>query len=170
MRVHRFIRRALRARRDEQLASSELNIVPFLDIVTNLMLFLLATTASVAAVSEVRADLPAFGPGHRPSLRASITVTERGVVVATSEGRFGTGCVPAGLGVTVPRTADGRWDDAALTACMAALHARSPTEDTVIVSADPSIPYSELVTAMDAARADGDAPLFPDVQISAGVR
>jgi biopolymer transport protein TolR len=169
MRVHRLLRRALRARRDEQPASGELNIVPFLDIVTNLMLFLLATTASVAAVSEVRADLPSFGPGRPGALGASVTVTERGVFVATAEGRLGAGCVPGGVGATVPRDAAG-WDPAALTACMAQLHTRAPSEHTVVVSADPAVAYGELITAMDAVRADGDTPLFPDVQLSAGVR
>jgi hypothetical protein len=37
------------------------------------------------------------------------------------------------------------------------------------LSADPGVPYGDLVRGMDALRSDGDELLFPDVRISAGV-
>ena len=143
-------------RSENEAASGELNIVPFLDIVTNLMLFLLATTTFVATVSEVRADLPRVGPGRRAqALDLSVTLTDRGAIVSSAEGRVCT--TPMG-------------DLAALTQCAAAVHAAHPHETSVIVSADPGIPYGALIGAMDAMRSDGAELLFPDVRISAGVR
>ena len=43
---------------DPSEASGELNIVPFLDIVTNIIMFLLATTAAVLTTVELEAHLP----------------------------------------------------------------------------------------------------------------
>lgn len=169
--ARRLLRRAIR--RSEQggeAAAGELNIVPFLDIVTNLMLFLLATTTMVASVSEVRAELPGYGPGALPALDLSVTLTDRGAVMATSRGRIGPDCRPsASAGPTAARTAGG-YDYEALSRCAAALHDAHPGETSVIITADPGVPYGQLVGAMDAVRSQGDTLLFPDVRISAGVR
>ena len=158
-------------RHEGEPGSGELNIVPFLDIVTNLMLFLLATTSLVVSVSEVRADLRGYG--HRASedvLNLSVTLTERGAVMTTSRGRIGPSCTSDGASApTAARTSTG-YDFAALARCAATLHAEHPGENSVILAADPSIPYSDLIAAMDALRANGETPLFPDVRISAGVR
>jgi biopolymer transport protein ExbD len=42
-------------------------------------------------------------------------------------------------------------------------------ETRVTLSADPEVPYDDLISAMDAVRGDEDE-LFPDVLLSAGVR
>ena len=169
--ARRYVRRALRARAAETGATGELNIVPFLDIVTNLMLFLLATSASVLAVSEVRAELPAFGPrGPARGLDLSVTLTDRGAVMAGGGGRLGPDCRPSSSALpTAARTATG-FDFAALARCAREVHDTYPTETQVILSADPDISYADFIRAMDALRADGDALLFPDVRVSAGVR
>lgn len=168
--VRRLLRRAIRKSEGET-STGELNIVPFLDIVTNLMLFLLATTTFVATVSEVRADLPGYGPRRRDdTLDLSVTLTEHGAVMATSGGRIGPSCTRATDGApTAARTSDG-YDFAALGRCAAALHEAFPDERSVVVSADPGVPYGEVIGAMDAVRSHGDTLLFPDVQVSAGVR
>ncbi len=168
--VRRLLRKAIR-RQNEEASTGELNIVPFLDIVTNIMLFLLATTTFVVSTSEVHADLPGYGPHHDPrALSLSVTLTDRGAVMASSEGRLGPDCAPARDGrPTAARTVDG-YDFAAVTRCAAALHAAHPGEHSVVLSADPGVPYGDLVGGMDAVRSDGEHELFPDVQISAGVR
>jgi biopolymer transport protein TolR len=169
--VRRLLRRAIRVRGEGEAGTGELNIVPFLDIVTNLMLFLLATTAAIATVSEVRADLPGHGPrSGAPPLELSVTLTDRGAIMATSIGRVGPDCVIApSAAPTAARTADG-YDLASLGRCAAELHRAHPHEDAVVLSADPLVPYRDLVGAMDAIRSRGDELLFPDVRISAGVR
>jgi biopolymer transport protein ExbD len=52
---------------DPSEAQGELNIVPFLDIVVNLILFLLATSAQVLLVAELDAHLPSLSRGRRAS-------------------------------------------------------------------------------------------------------
>jgi len=42
-------------------------------------------------------------------------------------------------------------------------------ETRVTLSADPEVPYEDLIGAMDAVRGD-DNELFPDVLLSAGIR
>ncbi len=169
LRARRLLRRALSHRDEAQEGSGELNIVPFLDIVTNLMLFLLATITMVTAVSEVRAELPSFGPGHREGLGLSVTLTSEGAIVRSATGRIGTGCVAGADGAVAVRIGEG-YDVEALGRCAARLHALVPDDDDVTLTADPQVPYGALVQAMDALRTDGTQLLFPDVHLSAGVR
>src|SRR5262245_53536383 len=90
-----------------------LNIVPFLDIVTNLILFLLMTSAQVLIVAELEAHLPSLSRGRRASstpdegstLNLSVTVAENGIIVAGTGGKLAPGCerMQPGRVITVPR-------------------------------------------------------------------
>ncbi|MDQ3036528.1 MAG: biopolymer transporter ExbD [Myxococcota bacterium] len=170
----RRVRRALarRAEADARL-DGELNIVPFLDIVTNLLLFLLATTASVMVVAQVDAQLRDTSRrgarGAPPTV--SVTLAASGIVVAGPGGYVSVGCdhTSRALATAVPRR-DGRYDWAALSACMERVRDAGSTGDQVIVTADPTVPYEDVLHAMDAVRARGDRPLFGEVLLSAGVR
>ena len=154
-----------------------MNIVPFLDIVTNIIMFLLATTAAVLTTCELDAHLPTIGHGGgggdpTSTLNLSVTVTEQGIVVAGSGGKLMPGCATTGTGrvITIPRSADRTFDWGALTQCLAVVKHGFPDEHQVILTADPNIEYGNIVAAMDAVRADGATELFPDVMLSAGVR
>lgn len=165
---------------DPSEVAGELNIVPFLDIVTNLIIFLLATSQAVLAVAELDAHLPTLSRSRsaRPSTEAqettlnlSVTVTQGGIIVAGSGGKLAPGCevMQPGRVITVPRVgAEQDW--AGLTRCMAQVHSRFPDEHQVILTADPDIEYLQIVNAMDAVRTNGTDPLFPDIMLSAGVR
>lgn len=172
----RALRRATRrADADPSEQGSELNIVPLLDVVVNIMLFLLATTSATLAVTEVSAELDSTcahcqGPDRR-GLNLSVTITENGAVVAGEGARLAPGCeeTTTARGVTIPRTGAGQNFDA-LRDCLGRVHARFPEEDSVILSADPLVPYDAIVHAMDAARGPDGDPWFPRVRLSAGVR
>lgn len=171
----RRVRRALtrRAAQGEAPPESELNIVPFLDIVTNLLLFLLATTSSVMMVAQVDAQLPSTRRGARgepPTLR--VTLAGSGIVVSGPGGYAAPGCdrTARAFATAVPRNARGGYDFAALSTCMERAREALPVGDQVILTADPTVPYDDVLHAMDAVRARGDRALFPDVLISAGVR
>jgi len=165
---------------DPSEVAGELNIVPFLDIVVNLILFLLATSAQVLLVAELDAHLPSLSRGRRASssqeegstLNLSITIADNGIIVSGSGGKLAPGCeqMQPGRVITVPRRGDGTyaWDE--LTRCAARVHRQFPDESQVILSADPNIEYQHILSAMDAVRAEGTEPLFPDVMLSAGVR
>ena len=159
-------------------AGGELNVIPFLDIVVNLVMFLLVTTASVVAIAQVEAQLPSHGPRCRgapcpdPGLDLSVTLTRSGIVVAGSGGKLAPGCaeLATGADVTIPLRPGTGFDFAALSACAARVSDRFPDERDVIVGADPAVAYEDVISAIDALRADGDRALFPNVLVSAGVR
>ena len=170
----RRVRRALTRRAEaEARPDAELNIVPFLDIVTNLLLFLLATTSSVMLVAQVDAQLPPRSPhgSRRAEPTVSVTLAGSGVVIAGPGGYATPGC--AGTSRTLVAAVGRRgesYDFEALSTCVARVRDAVPTGDQIIVTADPGVPYEDVLHTMDAVRARGDRPLFPDVLISAGLR
>lgn len=159
--------------------AGELNIVPFLDIVVNLIMFLLATSEAVLAIIQIEAQLPQLSGGgapkdkKEPGLNLNVTVTENGVIVTGSGGKLAPGCqdVATGRVITVAKK-DGKYDWAALTDCVTKIKAvpQFADENEVIIGADPMIQYEHVVAAMDAVRGTADKELFPQVLLSAGVR
>ncbi|MEY4576038.1 MAG: hypothetical protein RL701_741 [Pseudomonadota bacterium] len=155
----------------------ELNIVPFLDIVVNLIMFLLATTEAVLLISQIETDLPKIaqgrskGPDIATPLNLNVTVTEGGVIVSGSGGKLGRGCggTDSSRELTVPKKGKD-YDWSGLTECVARVKQQYRDEHSVTVSADPQVEYEFVVSAMDAVRNRGKDALFPDVMISVGVR
>ena len=154
------VRRATRRRDlDPSEQEGELNIVPLLDIVINLMLFLLATAAATMALAETDATLPGTCRGwdcHRvPSMELSVTLPDEAVVLASREGRI----------ARLPNPRPGVYDFDGLGAQLARTHEALPDEHAVVLTADPMVPYEALIGAMDAIHGS-----FEDVRLSAGVR
>jgi biopolymer transport protein TolR len=158
--------------------AGELNIVPFLDVVVNIIIFLLATTQAVMAIAEIEAQLPQTGRSvgsasadPTSTLNLSVTITRNGVIVGASGGFLAPGCesrAPQG-GITVS-AAGGRYDWTALTQCARRVKSEFAEERKVILSADPDIEFEHVIAAMDALRSNGTDELFPEVLLSAGVR
>jgi biopolymer transport protein TolR len=155
----------------------ELNIVPFLDIVVNLIMFLLMTVSAIAVVGQIEATLPSLGStrgsrGAEQPLDLKVHLSNEGVIMAGSRGKLAPGCRETAPGrvFAVPRSPDGGFDFEALATCAATVHGAFPTERRVTLSADPDIRYELVVSAMDALRGTEDAPLFPEVLLSAGIR
>ena len=175
----------------------ELNIVPFLDIVVNIIIFLLATMEAVLTIAQIDAQLPSLGRRvgrtqleEGSTLNLSVTITAGGIIVSGSGGKLAPGCtdMQSGRVITVPSlprggfewtqqrregdrilTSPGRSAEA-LTECVRRVKSQFPDETQVILSADPEIEFENIVGAMDALRGQGPDELFPDVMLSAGVR
>lgn len=157
----------------------ELNIVPFLDIVVNLIMFLLATAEAVLLISQIESNLPKISRGRskkaevQTPLNLNVTVTASGVIVTGSGGKLAIGCEtidpPGSKSVTVPNKGK-EYDWKGLTTCVSKVKKQFQDENSVTVSADPQIEYEHLVAAMDHVRSEGDQELFPNVLISVGVR
>jgi biopolymer transport protein TolR len=66
--VRARVRRAVKRREEdveqEEVESGEINLVPYLDIVTNLMLFLLASVTAVILLGQINTTLPDKGPAQ----------------------------------------------------------------------------------------------------------
>src|SRR5579863_10596083 len=110
------IRRLSRPRElspDEE--GGELNIIPFLDIITNVLMFVLATI-SVTFTTMIDSSPPHAGGSNsraptKPTLSLNIIVVDKGFIVSTFGQRIGEGCQGPGSGVAVGmKTSDGVTD------------------------------------------------------------
>jgi biopolymer transport protein ExbD len=149
----------------------ELNVVPYLDIIMNVMMFVLASV-SVAFASTVPAQAAPINPGvvrETRALRLTALITGQGVALKTATASIGPGCDSLGAGLTVPHR-NGAPDLAALTACARKIKDSSPEaakETQVSLAASPDVPYQTVVAVMDGLRADEQGPLFPEVSLGA---
>ncbi len=144
----------------------ELNIIPFLDIIMNVLMFLLAT---IATVFTATIPVPAPSSSNRPSntptpdrLNITVKISPSGYIVGAGGGFLMPGCTTVGSAtVTVPNRssgdADGHMQDfAALTQCMQSIRRQWATEvandHSINVSPNGDIPYGVLVKTIDAVR------------------
>ncbi len=153
----------------------ELNIVPFLDIITNVLMFVLATvTVTFTATIDTfppKAGGSAARPPTTPVLGLTILVVQDGFSVKARGGNVAPGCNETGQGLAVGKAPDGKdYDYDALKKCVAHLKkefvASNPDSDesSVTISANPNIPYQAVIGTMDAVRKNDDGKeLFPDV-------
>ena len=151
--------------------ASELNVVPYLDIIMNVMMFVLVTV-SVSFASTINTSAAHAGPVVEPAaggLHLTALITRDGVALKTAGGSIAPGCEAPGAGVTVPNR-DGGYDLVGLTACARRIKGSRPEladEVQVTVAASPDVPYSTVIAVMDGLRADQDGPLFPEVTLGA---
>jgi hypothetical protein len=149
----------------------ELNIVPFLDIITNVLMFVLATVTTIF-LATITADFPKRGgrggAPNTPTLGLTVIVVPDGFSVKARGGSIAQGCHDTGMGITVPKVG-GDYDYKGLNQCVATVKKESPEEvrdeTNFTISANPNIPLQVIVSAIDAVRADSEGnTLFPDVQ------
>jgi len=163
----------------------ELNIVPYLDIMVNLVMFMLMSMTGFVSFQMINVNMPdlsAEGPrpdGSPPpdtskNLTLSVTIAEKGFYLAgqggilpgetqPSDGKVDTKGTPP----TIPVLADGEYDYTKLTTRMEEIKARYPQVTQFFLSADPKTKYDVIVRTMDATRGDPTKPLFPDVAFAA---
>lgn len=149
----------------------ELNIIPFLDIITNVMMFVLATVAVTFTATIDTFPPKAGGAGARPpttpTLGLTVIVVGDGFSVKARGGNVAPGCNDTGPGLAVGKASTGDYDYATLNSCVKRLKNLSPdfaSETQVTISANPNIPYQAIVSTIDAVRkADNGDDLFPDV-------
>lgn len=154
----------------------ELNIVPFLDIVMNVLMFVLATI-SVTFTATMDTAPPKAGGGGRasntPTLGLAVLVVGDGFSVKARGGNVAPGCTNEGgigAGLAVPKK-NGEYDYEGLKNCAKNLKNAAPEfkeERQVTVSANPNIPFQVIASTMDALRnaplPNGqDEELFPEV-------
>ncbi|MCE9578533.1 MAG: biopolymer transporter ExbD [Deltaproteobacteria bacterium] len=108
-------RAAVRRREDDveedEITSGELNLVPYLDIVTNLMLFLLASVTAIVILGQINTTLPDKGqsastadPQTKPEdvpLKMVVSITKDKIILWSISGLEGTLKDPK---ITVART------------------------------------------------------------------
>lgn len=170
-----YSRRKLKPREEEE--TGELNIVPYLDILMNLIIFMLLSINGLTAFGILNVSAPNYGgpapttaeqPAEDPNqkkLLLSVLISKKGHHISSEDGTLDKEGLPS-----VPRKEDGTYDYAALNAKMVQVKAAFPSETKVIVAADPDIAYEVLIQTMDSLRETPTRPrqlLFPDVTLGA---
>jgi biopolymer transport protein TolR len=172
----------------EEIEGGELNLVPFLDIITNIVLFLLATITAGLILGNINSALPEYAestaglqqqpsPTDEPPVQLVVAVTKPEILVFSISGQEGTLQTPK---VKIPASKPGlQYDYSKLTDASAEIVKRRwPDKNTrpdnsmeVILMADAEIPYSAIVDTMDALRQHADGTiLFPDILFSTGIQ
>jgi biopolymer transport protein TolR len=177
-----YSRRKTRPREPDE--AGELNIVPYLDIMMNLIMFMLLSMTGLAVFGILNVNAPNYGGPSagmgenpdQPKLLLSVGVAKDGYYIAGAGAVLGQetpgGDPVAGAqgGPTIPKKSDGTYDTAALTAKMVQIKAAFPSETKVIVGAEADTPYENLIDAMDAIRETSGPErkiLFSDVTLAA---
>src|SRR5215216_4729485 len=116
-------------------AGGELNIVPFLDIIMNVLMFVLATI-SVTFTATIDTNPPRAGSGARapttPTLGLTVIVVPDGFSLKAKGGNVAPGCETTGSGIAIPIKNGAasepydRYDFDALKTCAEKLKTASP--------------------------------------------
>lgn len=149
----------------------ELNIIPFLDIIVNVLIFVLATVA-VTFTATIDTTPPASQSGgvrkeiESEALNLTVFIVNDGFSLKASGGNIAPGCDHPGPGVTIPKKA-GQYDYTTLTQCAKKLKNASESfkdETQVYITANPGTEYQTIISVIDALRQapEGDL-LFTDV-------
>jgi biopolymer transport protein ExbD len=154
--------------------AGELNIVPYLDIIMNILMFVLASVA-VTFITSIDTTPPSKGGGKvradvsSKALNLNVFIVNEGISVKTSGGNLAPGCQEPGSGIAIPKV-NGVNDYTSLTACAKRIKNLRPEfkeEDQVTIVANADVDFKTIIATMDALRADGEEELFPDVHFGA---
>lgn len=147
----------------------EINLVPYMDIVTNIIIFLLASVVNQIPLGNINVSVPTLSAGggaasadepQKPPLNLTVTVSANGFILAAS----------GGVLPTIPKHPDGRYDYSALTLKLMEIKREFAEETKATFNADSGVPYDIVVATLDAMREDtGGKILFPDVAFAAGI-
>jgi biopolymer transport protein ExbD len=167
---------------DESADAGELNVVPYLDILINLIMFLLVAQATLVSLGLIDVTAPSYTPVGAGSdtpppeaqLRLTIGVAAKGFYIAAKGGVLPgespetatTEITPDGVALnppTIPKRADGSYDFPALARKLRAIKTAFPNVEAVYIAADDNVPYEVIVKTLDASREDAQGHLFPSV-------
>ena len=160
--------------------AGELNIVPYLDILMNLVIFMIASLTGLVSYSVLNVAAPSAGGGgggadDQPKLVLSVLVGKQGIYVTSQSTKLkfdGAGeLVENTEGTpTIPAGPDGKHDFEKLTKAMVKIKGQFPDKSDIIVVGEADLPYEALIATMDAVRETSGAQrklLFPDVALGA---
>lgn len=171
-----FSRRKIKPKEPEE--STELNIVPYLDILMNLIIFMLLSMTGLATFGTLNVNAPSYGVGgagpteEKPPLLLTVAISKKGFYVAAVgavlSGQPEGGATPSDTAPpTIALKGDGKYDYDSLTEKMKQIKGEFPSESKVILAAEADTQYEVLVATMDATRETKDRKLlFPDVTLA----
>jgi biopolymer transport protein TolR len=171
------VRATMRRMRDhveeQEEEAGELNLVPYMDIVTNIIIFLLASVVNQVALGNINVSVPSISQGggsaseepppEKPPLNLTVTVGAGGFTIAAS----------GGVLPVIPKLPNGQYDYPALTKKLKEIKSNpdNAEETKANFNADASTPYDVVIATLDAMRQEEGTGkiLFPDVAFAAGI-
>jgi biopolymer transport protein TolR len=143
--------------------AGEINIVPFLDMVMNVLIFVLATittvfTATIFVPAPQVSNSAASNRNDSEEIVITIKIVREGYIIGAPGGFLQPGCRSvAQASLTIPLRG-GNHDTAALTQCMVAIRTHPEwgrqlsTRRNINVAVNGDVPYRVLVNTLDAVR------------------
>ena len=171
--TRRQVRAAMRRLKNEheeaEEENGEINLVPYMDIVTNIIIFLLASVVQQVPLGNINVSSPTIGGAgaaaetepETPPLNLTVTLAANGFIVA------GSGAVIP----PIPKLPNGQYDFDGLNNKLIEIKKEiAGTETKATFNADSYIPYELVVKTLDAMREDKQGKaLFPDIVFAAGI-
>ena len=166
----------------------ELNIVPYLDIMVNLVMFMLMSMTGFVSFQMINVNVPGSAaatavdtpPPPTDKLNLTVLVSNSGFYIAGQGGVLPSKVISgdaASVNVnnaqpTIPAKpgTEPEYDFAALRSLLTEVKEKNPSVSTYFLAPDRNVKYEVIVKTMDAARGDPTKPLFPDVAFAAVVR
>src|SRR5262249_32258297 len=143
--------------------AGEINIVPFLDMVMNVLIFVLATittvfTATIFVPAPQVSNSAASNNRDTPEIVITIKIVEQGYIIGAPGGFLQPGCRHlAQAALTIPLR-NNLHDTAALTQCMVAIRTHPEwgrelqQRRNINIAVNGAVPYRVLVNTLDAVR------------------
>lgn len=145
----------------------DLNLVPYMDIMVNLIMFMLVVTAYIVELREAPVLAPAYGPGggpgadEKPKPFLTVALSSKSIALLASGGD-----IPA---TELVKQGD-KYPYEELTQVLRNYKNSYSIAENIVLTADSTVPYKEVVATMDAARSDQDGSLFPGVTLGLAVQ
>lgn len=146
----------------------ELNLVPYMDIMVNLIMFMIVVTAYIIELRVAPVLAPAYSSGGgdddpnkekpKPFLTVAISTKSIAVLGSTEE-------IPAS---ELLREGE-KYPLAELAKTLRDYRSQHEVAPNLVLTADPQVPYKVVVETMDAVRADARGDLFPGVTLGLAV-
>ena len=172
----------------EEIEGGELNLVPYMDIVTNLVIFMLGSLTAGLLLGNINSALPEYADqkgalsttppeNEEPPLALVVAVTKENIKLFSLSGLEGTLNAPK---LISKAKQDGvEYEFTKLSeAALEIVKRRWPKDEDrteksfeVVLMADPEISYDIVIKTMDAVRRSPDGTiLFPYILFSSGIK
>lgn len=160
----------------EEAGANELNLIPYMDIMVNLVIFMLMSITGFLSFTILNASIPQLSTNPSQAAEGAkgedllliLRVQENSYIVEPTV----TGGDPIAKR-TIERaineeTKQREYDTEALNEFMQVIKERFPNEDKILIISQPDVKYDTIIITMDAVRetSPGLEDLFPEVTLS----
>lgn len=162
----------------------ELNLVPYMDIMVNLIIFMLFTMSGFVQMKVINVSLPAIDTGEsssepppeEPEKKLAIVLAildKKGFIISlngqiVNENLETVEKLPDGQ-YTINALSDGKYDLEKLKAVMEKVKAKDPTVEGLTIVPEKTVDYDSVIKVMDAIRFDAAGKkLYVDILLGVG--